>query len=758
MPRYQNVVNSFASGIWSPRASLRADSEKYDNSCRKCDNFIITPQGGATLRNGTKFIGSPRIPSQPFRVFTLGNGGDISDVVVEMTEGINRYWQDDALIEDPPSTPIQSANPYLNAELPLVRFDSQENLFVTTHPARPPHYTTLTGAGNPIDEPIPFDRVPQQRFNDLKSISNISRITVYTIVFVSNWNDGDPFWFVYDGAVNNTGGSEPTEIEYLYSTTPSSTVSALEAAANANPVMTQSQISVAHVSGTTYTITVDGTTSGRVLLLPPQNSPPGVTTITATSGEINTGEEPAWSYPFVVLNNANYYQCIQPHESATDTEPGVGASWQTVWVDLGTTAPPYFAYQFPSGNAWQQGQLYGVWDRGWPRTLAFHEQRLWFGGTVSLPAGLWASRVANYNDFVAGPNDADPISIVLTTRGTPLIQWMESQKGLLLGTSAGEYRVTSEGAISPSNIDAEKQNNSRASFANPISIDYETFYIELGKTKVRATRYMREALGYVSTDISLVAENVFYPRAKRMALMQTPEMLGFVLLENRNLLTLSYVRSEEMGAWATHSMRNAIDDMTTAFSVPNNEDELYVVARRGDAYRLEKLVYPRREFTSFPREESYFDSYVTGTGAISGLDHLEGQTVGVTDNNAWVGEFTVVSGSVPYTPAGLWAVGLTYKGILETQERTDQSIEFGTSRRWNKLYVRLLDSAYPLVNGYRYPDRDQDGTMDIVTPLKTMDVKSVNLGFGDGSVRIEQNRPFPTHIIGIYGQYGTNNA
>jgi hypothetical protein len=48
--------------------------------------------------------------------------------------------------------------------------------------------------------------------------------------------------------------------------------------------------------------------------------------------------------------------------------------------------------------------------------------------------------------------------------------------------------------------------------------------------------------------------------------------------------------------------------------------------------------------------------------------------------------------------------------------------------------------------------------MDLPPPLVSDDVKSTELGFNDGSVKIEQDRPFPTHVLGVFGQYGTNNA
>ena len=89
--RFQNVIQNFAAGALSPRMSARVDFEAYANSLKECKNFIISPQGGAIYREGMKHVGLP--PSNlPFRIFQFRNGGDKSDVLVEISTGLTRYW------------------------------------------------------------------------------------------------------------------------------------------------------------------------------------------------------------------------------------------------------------------------------------------------------------------------------------------------------------------------------------------------------------------------------------------------------------------------------------------------------------------------------------------------------------------------------------------------------------------------------------------------------------------------------------------
>ena len=79
----------------------------------------------------------------------------------------------------------------------------------------------------------------------------------------------------------------------------------------------------------------------------------------------------------------------------------------------------------------------------------------------------------------------------------------------------------------------------------------------------------------------------------------------------------------------------------------------------------------------------------------------------------------------------------------------------GTFRRWNKLYIRLLDSALPKVNGQLPSDRTPTTEMNIAETLRMglRDYVMTGLGQGDGSVEIYQDRPYPTQVIGLFGEF-----
>ena len=149
------------------------------------------------------------------------------------------------------------------------------------------------------------------------------------------------------------------------------------------------------------------------------------------------------------------------------------------------------------------------------------------------------------------------------------------------------------------------------------------------------------------------------------------------------------------------------------------------------------------------------------------MDHLGGHEVACLVNDAWTGTYTVVNGSInlednniggtePYS--GVYAVGIQYTGLLETFEivtGNDRGTGLGTTRRWSNLYIRLLDSALPIVNGVLPPDRTPKTPMNIAEILR-MGLQSVNIrgaGWGDGSVTVVQDKPYPTQVVGLYGEF-----
>ena len=162
---------------------------------------------------------------------------------------------------------------------------------------------------------------------------------------------------------------------------------------------------------------------------------------------------------------------------------------------------------------------------------------------------------------------------------------------------------------------------------------------------------------------------------------------------------------------------------------------------------------------------SYSGSAVT---TISGLDHLEGQTVHVLANGATHPTKIVSSGSITLDRASINVkVGLGYNSILQTM-RIDAGSQNGTSqaktKRIYEITIRLFESigvevGENLNNMERIPFRTSFDVMDQGLPPFNGD-KAVEFRGDydtDGFIFVRQTQPLPLTILSLYPDLQTND-
>jgi len=360
-----------------------------------------------------------------------------------------------------------------------------------------------------------------------------------------------------------------------------------------------------------------------------------------------------------------------------------------------------------------------------------------------------------------------------------------------LGTSGGDYAISAQVTLSPSDIQAEKQNNARSHSTGAVTIDTDVFYIEQGREKMRSTRYDDNLQAQTSQVVSTIAEHLLYKRVKRITLNQTPQTIVYGLRDDLatggTLVAFTY-SGEGVGAWFEYSSKGSIIDICSAYSIKDgrDEDELWaLITYNGTDRYIEKMPYPARLKTVQKTETDQtlmdqgiilMDGWTTGTisvndnNVISGLTAYDGLTVGCIVDDAWAGEYTVKENTIILESAdiedkydGTYAIGLVYTAKAKTFEPTNGNqagTALGTKRRWNKLYCRVLDSALPIINGTLPPDRTPETEMGVPEIIREglQDLIIRNVGWDKGEITIEQDRPYPTHVLGVYGQFKVNNS
>jgi len=173
------------------------------------------------------------------------------------------------------------------------------------------------------------------------------------------------------------------------------------------------------------------------------------------------------------------------------------------------------------------------------------------------------------------------------------------------------------------------------------------------------------------------------------------------------------------------------------------------------------------------KEDSFFvDSGLVFSGSsttnISGLDHLEGETLSVLGDGAVLPDVTVNNGAVTLSIAVTKAqLGLPYTSRLKTLRANTPSDNQGTSqgklKRVNKAFIRVINSLGMKVGPA--PDkldtvffRSSADPMDSSPALFSGD-KEVSFKTGhttEGFVEVHQDQPIPLEILSIMSDLKVN--
>jgi len=236
----------------------------------------------------------------------------------------------------------------------------------------------------------------------------------------------------------------------------------------------------------------------------------------------------------------------------------------------------------------------------------------------------------------------------------------------------------------------------------------------------------------------------------------TPSATGFLTLASSDSTRLA-VTSQ------THALVESIATIPSSSS----EDEVYVIVQRtinGATKRFVERLKPI-DFGTDVEDAFFIDSGLTYSGSaastISGLNHLEGQTVRIIGNGAAHTDKQVASGSITLDRAVTKAhIGLAYPSVLQTMRLDAGSVQ-GTSqakiKRVNDVTLRLYRSLGVKVGSSSsqtdlIPFRTSASPMDQAVSMYTGD-KEVEFDGGyetDGYVVVKQDQALPLTVLAIY--------
>lgn len=390
-----------------------------------------------------------------------------------------------------------------------------------------------------------------------------------------------------------------------------------------------------------------------------------------------------------------------------------------------------------------------VWaGSSWPRCGTFHQGRLWLGGNPEDPQSFWASKSNLFENFTLGSLADDALAFTLSEQGD--LRWMISAKNLLIGTNLGEHIVTAEqGVITPSDIQVDQQSAYGSTRMQALRVGDQVFYISPDRVKIRAMQYEWTADNWLSNDITFFAEHITRSGVQTFAWAQNPDHKLACALKNGKMALLTYERGENIFGWSLHDFGAPVRAL--ASGNVEGEDIVIMLVNRvpGEVYFELMRNTPVQYVDSWVRQ-----SFPTPQATFNGLDHLEDQEVQILANGAVHPPRVVMSGSVTLDyPATDVVVGVKYTAKLVTLP-LDKGSQTGSAiphkKGFGRIFVRLLDSALPLINGERPPTRNPSTPMNTPEPLVSAVIDVNRRGWDEeAQLTIEQDLPLNCIVTSI---------
>lgn len=774
MPKASPGLGNFNAGELSPRLEARVDIGKYANGCKTLENFIPMIQGPAVRRGGTRFVSETLFSS--LRSWLIPFQPSVTEAYqIEFTDGFLQFYINHGVLLYSGIAPawniatVYGGNEYV--QYLGVTYMSIEALNVGNQPNLSPaqwivadryRITSPYSAGllTDGDGNLRLQYVPS---NDVMYLAHPN----YPPYKLSRFSSND--WRLElvdykDGPFDPQNSTATT----LYSSAATGAVTVTASAA-----------------------TFVATDVGRLLRLS-QKSVVDVRQWEPGKAVVINDVRRSDGKNYIALNAATTGTIRPIHVEGAVFDGDTGVQWQFLDAGYGylkitgftssTVVTGTVIKRLPTNavgapNATTRWQL-GSWGAGpgYPSHVTFFKERLVWARDLSL----WMSVTGDYEVYSDRDDggvvaDDSAVSITIQSDQQNNIQWLKPYDSLLVGTTGGEAAVqpiTVNQVFGPANVTAPVVSSFGSRQVQPLRVSDSILFVQRSGIKLREIIYNSLATKFESKDLTVLSEHITQGGLGQIAYQQEPYSIAWGVRADGQLLGFTYNKEQEVEGWHRHPLGGSgIVECVSCIPAPDGtRDEVWMIVRRTvDGATVRYVEYMEKEYQPGDTQASsfYVDSGLTYDGApasvITGLDHLEGETVSVLVDGATHPDREVVGGSITLqAAASVVHVGYRAPARLQT-ERLEAGAGDGTAQgkvaRINRATIRLLNTL-GLKFGQSFDALDTvdfryaDDFMDVAPPLFSGDLL---LDFPgdytfDNWLCFEQDDPLPVTIVGIFPQ------
>lgn len=761
MARASETQHSFNAGELSSLMLGRQDITKYGSGLFTCLNAIPLTQGAWVRRPGTAFLHQTKFNSKASRVI-----------------------------------PFQ----YSITQTYILEFGEQYIRFFTDHGILTQTAQNITGISNAAVAVLTYNGADTYANNDRVYVSGVVGMTqVNNREFVvTNVNTGANTFELYDtdgAAVNSTGYGTWTSAGAVAEIFQVTTAFVEADLAQIRVVQSADTLYILHpdyppqrlvrVSATSWSLTdlvftdgpYDSLNTTATTLTPSAATGAGVTlTASAITG----------------INNDTGFQTTDIDRLIRIRE---GTTWGyvqiTAWTS--TTVVTVTVLSTLTNTSAKVNWRMGVWSdtTGFPSCGTFYDDRLFLAGAALFPQRLDGSKTGVYTNFSPSDTagtiaDDNAVAFALNSDDVNAIHWMSpNEKCLLAGTTRGEWQIRASSlneAITPTNITGKPSSRHGSADAAPVAAGKVTLFIQRANRKVREMAYVFEVDGFRAPDMTLLAEHITRPSIDELTYQSQPQAVVWGVRSDGTLLGFTYERDQDVTAWHRHELGGQSDSggllipvVESVAVVPapdGSRDELHMVVQRyinGGSKRYIEYLSKFWEVEDEQEDAFHVDCGWTvvnspASATVTGLWHLEGETVGVYADGAKHPDVVVTNGTVTLNAAAsVVSLGYYYNSDGQTMPleggAQDGSAQ-GKIRRVHRVGFWLVDTL-----GLKY-GKDADNLTEILvrqwgdlhgmaTPLFTGVVRKRFEGTYDklGQIYWRADGPFPANVLAVMPQY-----
>ncbi|MER9079962.1 hypothetical protein [Mesorhizobium sp. M0895] len=405
---------------------------------------------------------------------------------------------------------------------------------------------------------------------------------------------------------------------------------------------------------------------------------------------------------------------------------------------------------------------------------SLYEERLAFSRKFSV----YASQTGDFDNFATGEKDTDALEFKQAGGGQANdITWVaESDGALVIGTLGGIRALSGSGideALTPSSFKNRRSRTFGCAPRRPVDAGQSFLYLTRSRKSI--AELTQNATGrFTSDDVGQISEHIPKKGVIELAFQSDPDPLLWFPLDNGELGGYTHQPSQEVRGMHRHDIAGSFSGsdwgiVESAVVTPGQTgtDDLWLIVKRTINGTTKRYI----EIKTVPFEYGEIDDAFevdcgltydgAAVGTVSGLTHLEGETVdALADGKVYKG-LVVTAGAVSL-PGGAtaekWSVGLPYEAGADTLELDvggkDGSI-VGRRKKVAKAILNLFetDTTGLQVQSYlrgrwesvRIPSVvASDGMATLFTG--NVDVPIDDSWEGQGRVRIRHTNPTPCTI------------